>query len=223
MLRKKINNAFCGVPPDAIVAWHKKVTEHLFKPGADAGVGGGVVVASTTLDDTSEAAVLFLRLTLVAVWVAPTANDTSETGVEEGVAGPSSEIEGADSQSVELAEADGSRGPSSDDGGTVSEPSQSQPLINNNDVILFADTPPYPSSASPSKPVTSIVLSTPDLPQVNDGSSDPSGSSESVLGKRALSNDNDDNDTDVASEVPPQTSLKRQRSNWWNPFSGFWF
>ncbi|KAF8994375.1 hypothetical protein BDZ89DRAFT_1085225 [Hymenopellis radicata] len=97
-IRTKINAAFCDIPPDAIVAWHAKISEHYFKPETNAGVGGGIVVAAT-LSDASEAGPAAL--------------------VSEGAAGPSSQTEGADSHVAVIS--DSSPSPSDDNGDAVSE------------------------------------------------------------------------------------------------------
>ncbi|KAF8881653.1 hypothetical protein CPB85DRAFT_184243 [Mucidula mucida] len=100
-IRRKINAAFCDIPPEAIVAWHRKIVEDLLRPEASAGVGVAAVSASTLNGgDASD-----------SVAVAPVG----------GNAGPSRQAADADA-TVSLTES--SPGPSDDNAESVSEPMQ---------------------------------------------------------------------------------------------------
>ncbi|KAF8899966.1 hypothetical protein CPB85DRAFT_1256857 [Mucidula mucida] len=96
LLHKKINKAFCNIPPEAIVVWHTKITGHLSISKSGAG-GAGILVAATPSNTTDSVA------------VAPV----------EGATGPSRQAEDADAV-VPLTGS--SSCPSYDNVGTLHEP-----------------------------------------------------------------------------------------------------
>ncbi len=130
------------------------------------------------------------------------ATNVASAGVFEDAVGLSDQVEGVDTQRITFAEADGLCGPSPG----------SEPLVMNETASLPFDSAPSPSSTLPSKVAldTTKAMSLPARQVTTDFQVPPARCSltDTVLGKRALPIDDD---SEVASDVPPQGARSGRR------------